>query len=328
METTAANFVRKLILLAALIIVSGCQPQTTQQFEQTSSGAFAGDLSAFGKYSAMSTQESVTLWDQHKAKILYRWSHHPGYRNSVHCVALSDDNQIALTANNTEFALWNMQTGANKAFYSIDNDLIRSCAVAKQGQYIALGMISGNVLFIDIDSGRRLYFLGHKERISEIAISANGQYVLSGSYDGSALLWRTQDAQVVYDFSLQGRITKVSLDRLGRYAFTANSTNQSQIWDLSNGQAIAQLKYLARQQIFSAVSFSHNGQWLATGAPGQKVKIWSLKTGELVYTHPFIADNFSATVLDFAFSADDSELLLSISSGKLQRLNLNQLEQP
>ncbi|WP_081579153.1 WD40 repeat domain-containing protein [Gayadomonas joobiniege] len=328
METTPANYIRYTLscLLAAATLA--CQPAPEAIVKQTPDGAFAGDLSAMGELSAMSTQTGVTLWDRRSATNKFLWSHKPGYQNRVHCVSLSDNNQTALTTTDNEFALWNMQTGANQAYFNIEEDLITDCAVADSGQQLVLGMLSGQLLVVTPKTGRRLYFLGHTERISRVAISANGDYILSGSYDGSAYLWRSQDAQIVYDFSLQGRITQISLDRLGRYAFTANSTNHSQIWDLRTGEALSRLNYFARQQIFSAVTFSHNGRWLATGAPGQKIKIWAVETGELIFTSAFMADSFSAAALDLAFSADDQTLYVAISSGKIQTIKLALPTQP
>ncbi|EWH10639.1 hypothetical protein DS2_07398 [Catenovulum agarivorans DS-2] len=315
--------------LLASGLIAGCEQPPAEELAlvQTDNGAFAADLSTAGVYSVISTQTGVQLWDVEKQLPTFAWQHQPNQPNLVHTVKISHNNKFVLTAEDQAFAVWNMQTGANKGYYRIEKSEIVTADISQTGQQVALGLMDGRVLFIELDTGRRLEFLGHTERISQLSMSANGQYILSGGYDGKALLWRSQNAQIVYDFAHTGRITQVALDHQARFAFTANSTNQSYIWDLTNGEKLSQLNYTARQQIFTSVKFSHNGLWLATGAPKQKIKIWSVKSGELLAQWPIKADNFAATVLDFAFNLQDDVLYANTSFGLVQAWSLQLFQQ-
>ncbi|WP_016956437.1 WD40 repeat domain-containing protein [Catenovulum agarivorans] len=307
-------------------LLTGCEQKPTEQLAlvQTDNGAFAADLSIAGVYSVISTQTGAQLWDVEKQLPTFVWQHQPNQPNLIHTVKISENNKFVLTAEDTAFAVWNMQTGANKGYYQIDKSEIVAAAISKSGQKVCLGLMDGRILFIELDTGRRLEFLGHSERISQLVMSANGQYVLSGGYDGKALLWNSENAQVVYDFAHTGRITQVALDAKARFAFTANSTNQSYIWDLTTGQKVSRLNYTARQQIFTSVVFSHDGKWLATGAPKQQVKLWQVESGDLVAKWSIKADNFAATVLDFAFNLQDDVLYANTSFGLVQAWSLEQ----
>src|SRR5690606_29206066 len=53
----------------------------------------------------------------------------------------------------------------------------------------------------------------------------------------------------------------------------------AQIWDIKTGQLVSKLQFTARQQIFSAVRFSSDGKYLATGAPTRKLALWDIQTG-------------------------------------------------
>ncbi|MER2492531.1 WD40 repeat domain-containing protein [Catenovulum sediminis] len=313
--------------LLALILLAACTDAPTEinRIEQTDNGAYAADLSQAGIYSVMSTQQGVSLWDLDKNLPKFVWQHKPNQQNRVHITKISDDSRFVLTAESNQFAIWNLQTGANRGFYQVEASQIMVADLANGGEKVALGLMDGRVLFINLQTGRRLEFLAHSERISALDITPNGNYVLSGSYDGSAYLWHTQSAQITRDLSLQGRISQLALDNKARYAFTANSTNQSIIWDLTTGQQHSKLRYIARQQIFTQVKFSHNGKLLATGAPNQKIKIWSVDNGQLIAEWHITSDHFAATVLDFAFTLNDQQLTASTSFGLLQTWDISQL---
>lgn len=315
------DVVTHLSILSLACIVSCSKAPPTEVLHQihTDNGAYASALSQAGLYAAVSTQNGVLFWDTEKNQTKYVWNHKFKQNSQIHLVEISHDSQAVLTADRQNFAIWNINTGANKGFYSIDESSITSAKISNQGRFVALGLLNGKVIHINVETGRRIEFLGHTDRITQIAMSANGAYVLSGGYEGMAYLWNSKTGQVRNKFTHTGRISQVALDNQARYAFTANSMNQSWIWDLTTGKKITELKYPVRQQIFSSVVFSNNGEWLATGAPNQKVKLWSVKSGELLAEWPFEADSSTASVLDFAFSLDDNFLSAETSFGILQK---------
>lgn len=301
-----------------LAACSGDPPREVNRQIHTDQGVYAADLSQTGLWAAVSTPQGIRLWNTQDRMPKYLWQQQPSQTNQVHIVKISQDNQVALTADKQSFAVWNMQTGANKGYYKINDANIAAAQISNKGEYIVLGLLNGKIIHINLFTGRRIEFLAHQERISALAMSANGQYVLSGDYAGKALLWDSRTAQVVSRINHQGRVSQLGLDQKARFAFTANSTNQSWIWDLSSGAKISTLQYAARQQIFTAVKFSHNGRLLATGAPNHKIKLWKVSNGELIASWPFVSDNFAATVLDFSFSVDDKYLTAETSYGVMQ----------
>ncbi|WAJ70105.1 WD40 repeat domain-containing protein [Catenovulum adriaticum] len=321
-STCNISIIDKLIYVIGLSLLLGActsePPKEVNRQIHTDKGAYAADLSQNGLWAAVSTPQGIRLWDTQARLPKYLWQQRPSQTNQVHIVKISQDNQVALTADKQSFAVWNMQTGANKGYYKIDDANIAAAQISNKGEYVVLGLLNGKIIHINLLTGRRIEFLAHKERISALAMSANGQYVLSGDYAGKALFWDSRTAQVVSQINHQGRVSQLGLDQKARFAFTANSTNQSWIWDLSTGTKISKLQYTARQQIFTAVKFSHNGHLLATGAPNHKVKLWTVNSGELIASWPFVSDNFAATVLDFAFSEDDSYLTAETSYGVMQ----------
>lgn len=80
------------------------------------------------------------------------------------------------------------------------------------------GRSDGVVVFINLNTGRRIEFLGHQDKVNTVDLSPNGRYALSGSNDYVAYLWDTQSGQVIHRFNHPTRVTRVALDPQGRYA--------------------------------------------------------------------------------------------------------------
>ena len=267
-----------------LLLLTGCEKLTSappvQQYPHVAQGSYAAALSDDGQFSVVSSiQDGVAFWDLKTNALKYQWKHQDTAENLVFSLAISHNNSHVLTADQHTYALWDSSSGKNIGFWQIDTATVRDVAVSDNGSHLLVGKSDGGVQHITLASGRRLEFLGHTERINSVAMSPNGRYALTGGNDYKAHLWDTQSAQIIYSFSHPSRVTKVALDPKGRYAFTADSQDLAQIWDIQTGKLVSKLQFTARQQVFSAVRFSDDGKFLATGAPTRKLALWDVQTG-------------------------------------------------
>lgn len=270
-----------------LLLLSGCEKIVTdepsQQLLHVAQGSYAAAISADGHYAAVSSiQDGVALWDLTQNALKYQWRHQDSAENLVFSLAISNNNSHVLTADANTYALWQISNGENQGYWKLDKATVRDVAVSENGKHLLIGKSDGGVQHITLQSGRRLEFLGHTERVNSVAMSPNGRYALTGGNDYKAYLWDTQSAQILYSFSHPSRVTKVALDPAGRFAFTADSQNLAQIWDIKTGERISTLQFHARQMVFSAVSFSADGRYLATGAPTRQLSLWQVQTGQPV----------------------------------------------
>ncbi|KZN58505.1 WD40 repeat domain-containing protein [Pseudoalteromonas luteoviolacea] len=325
-----AKFFKMHILLlfsAAIVAVSGCSPDSSKAnltVEHAARGAFAAAISHDGRYSLVSSVEhGVVLWDNTAHGLQYQWTHSDQPDDLVHSLAIAHDNSTAVTAASNRFAVWRLSDGNNIGYYQIDTGTIRDIAVSNNGRYVLYGRSDNVVVHLDLDSGRRLEFLGHQEKINSIALSPNGHFALTGANDYSAYFWDTRTGQVLHRFNHPSRVTKVALDPQGRYAFTADSMKKASIWQLTSGDLVAQLQYIARQKIFSAVRFNQQGDLLATGSPNRQLTLWRVSDGVKLDTwlvKPREGSRpKSAVVFDVAFAKRDSLLVTESSSGLMEQ---------
>ena len=315
-----------LTFIMLCVSLLGCSPQKTPltSHQHAAKGSYAADMSADGRYSIVSaTGTEMLVWDNHNNKLAYRWRQNGGANNPVFIVRAAAQGNAVITAARTDFAVWRLSDGQNLGYYQIDtNDSIRDAAISAEGRYALIGQGSGKVVHIDLQTGRRLEFLAHSERINSVDLSANGKYALTGGNDYSAYLWDTQSAQVINRFTHGSRVTMVRFAPNGEFAFTADSGRQANIWRIPQGDLFQSLRFFARQNVFSSVRFANNNQWLLTGSPARQLSVWSVSSGEELARYQVSpkADSRPASAVVYAAALDKSGNIQSESSSGLAEL--------
>jgi WD40 repeat protein len=286
-------------------------------------GSHASHISADNTITVVSTIENgITVWDLAKNEQRFVWRHQDDGNNSVTNIHIAFDNSYVVTSDREAFALWNLDIGEPEGFWRIDEASIRDIAVSNQGRGILVGRGNGKVMFFEPKTGRRLEFLGHQEKINSVDISPNGFYALTGGNDYLAYLWDTRTGQVIHKFDHTSRVTKVALDDNGRYAFTADSKRDARVWDLVTGKEVSNLRFSARQRIFTAAVFSDDGKYLLTGSPARRINRWDVETGKELNEWRVSAREgskpASAVVHDIGFISEN-EIISESSSGLLEK---------
>ncbi len=309
-----------------LLALSACKPTTKEplkRWQQAVEGAYAGNISNDGKFSVISSiHHGLSVWDLTKNQRLYNWAQEQNTSdNLVLAIDISEDSGHVLTANRENFALWNLKTGKSEGYWQIRESNIRDIALSNGGNYLLIGKSNGTVVHIAVDTGRRLEFLGHKEKVNSVDMLPNGRVAISGANDFTAYVWDTKSGQIVYQFNHNSRVSKVALDTQGRFAFSADSMKGAYIWDLKTGKRISSLQGTKRHEVFSSVRFSADGKTMITGAATSKVSVWDIETGQRK-AHWFVTPKEAkrptgAVVYSVAFG-DNSNLLTISSSGYVE----------
>jgi len=297
------------------------EPQ--ERWQQSVEGAYAGQISSDAKFSVISSiYHGVSVWDLTKNQRIFNWAQEQkNSDNLVLSIDISDNSSHVMTANRDNFALWNLQSGKSEGYWKVRESHIRDIAISNNGDYLLIGKSNGTVVHVAVDTGRRLEFLGHKEKVNTVDMLPNGRVAISGGNDFTAYVWDTQSGQVVYQFNHSSRVSKVALDAHGRYAFSADSMKGAYIWDLKTGKRISSLQGTKRQEVFSTARFSLDGKTLITGAASRKVSVWDIATGKRL-SHWFVTPKEAkrptgAVVYSVAFG-DNNDLLTISSSGYVE----------
>ncbi|RKF14434.1 hypothetical protein DBZ36_17425 [Alginatibacterium sediminis] len=320
--------VLKLFIIASIAPLSGCggDSKSTQSIQQAQVSSYAASVSSDGHYSVMSDSSgSISVWDLFKQQEIYLWKQQND--NHVFITRIAADNEYVVTASRQDFAIWSLTDGQAQGYWSIAESNIRDIAISSNARYVLIGLVNGKVLHLDLDTGRRLEFLGHSEKINSVALSPNGRYALTGGNDYQALLWDTQSAQIILRFPQSSRVSMVALDDSGQYAFTADSGKQARIWSIPSGELVSELNLIARQTLFTSVQFSADQQWLVTGSAARKVGLWRVSDGKQLAQYmvsPKRKTRPESAVVYSAAAVDGTQIISASSSGLVEYWPISQ----
>ncbi|BEU01615.1 hypothetical protein OAG1_04150 [Agarivorans sp. OAG1] len=318
------TFIKLFVIYGIALLLSSCSDDAPplSSWQQATDGAYAADFSSDGSLSLVSSiHHGLSLWDVKQQRQLFQWDHQNQQNNQVFLVKIAEGQQFAISASRDDFVVWDINSGQALGYWKLSESSIRDIALSSNGQQVLIGLGDGKVIHLNLVSGRRLEFLGHSEKINAVALSANGRYALTGGNDYQALFWDTQTAQVILRFPHQGRVSSVALESDGKYAFTSDNGKLARVWALPSGEQVSKLKLTARQNIFSYVSFTNNGEWLITGSAARKLSLWHVASGQALQdwlvtptkkTRPKSAVVYSAAMLD------NGQLASASSSGLVE----------
>lgn len=314
-----------LMLCVTFVSISGCDAGDTplERSRFSNGSVLAAQTTADGRFTMIATGPSpVQVWQAGAAVPVYHW-YQGESSDSILLLASSPDSQFAATATEKTVALWSLQDGHNLGFYELSQSL-RTLSLSDLGRSLLLGYQDGTVEFVDLQTGRRLQFMGHQSevannRINSVDLSANGRYALSGSLDGQVLLWQTTDANIIARWQHANSVTVVRLDAQGQLAFSADAQGRGELHDLPSGALRSQLQVPYRGQTFVSARLNGEQNRLLTGSTSRRLELWQLDSGQLlqewqVGTHTKLRPA-SALVYDAAFLGDKE--VYSVSSSGL-----------
>ena len=304
---------------------------------------FAAAISYDDSHALLADKTSFSLWNIDSGKNLGYWKIHSATVRPVNSTESNLWQRKYGTEGNEEFEVVNanqcLQPDLSKGERCKLLSRLRAIDVSNQGKHILLGKSNGIAVHINVNTGRRLEFLGHQTEvtgdngepikinnaINSVALSPNGKFALTGSSDNIAYLWDSKTGQVIYKFRHSSRVIQVALDPKGRYAFTSDSKKQSNIWDLKTGKKLSNLRFINRQEIFSFARFSANGKWLVTGAPTRQLTLWDVETGKQLkqwLVTPREGSRPASAVVYSAAFINEQELISASSSGLIETWDL------
>ncbi len=275
--------VQIIVSLSLVSLLGGCEPpkESVAEWQHTAIGMLDAAISQDGRFALVSSVNfGASYWDLESNTLKFQWKHNNNPEDGIVAVNLSPDGTRAITADRRTFIIWNTNSGFAYGYWQAPAE-IRAVAIANKGRYVLLGLGDGRAIFIDMNTGRRMEFTGHRaEAVASVDLSANGVWAFTGGNDYRAVLWNTRTGKPRQLFEHKTRLTKLRLDSSGKQGFTSGTLGNAFIWDLQTGAQIARLQLNKREYVVSAARFSNDGKKLATGAPGRDISIWSTATGK------------------------------------------------
>ena len=179
------------------------------------------------------------------------------------------------------------------------SNYVNSVAFSPDGQILASGSEDNTIKLWQPSTGKEIRTLtGHSYSVNSIAFSPDGQLLASGSSDNTIKLWQPSTGKETLTLTGHSNLGQTHLN--SRFLFRSGfhefiSINTKWLKPLLSGQFKNKMRLPCHFDSVRSVTFSPDGQILASGSLDNTIKLWQQVTGEEIRTLTNHSDFSSVT---------------------------------
>ena len=188
---------------------------------------------------------------------------------------------------------------------------------------------------------------GHKKTVYSVAFSPDGTKLASGSSDNTIKLWDVKTGNEKGTLTghgmkmrmdvLVGTVYSVEFSPDGKMLASGSEDGTAKLWDVETGKVINNLSWLEKKILQEkmiverykashySVAFSSDGKMLASGLADYTIKLWDVKTGNVINTLTGHTDRVTSVAFNpygkmlASGSWDNSIKLWDVKTGTITR---------
>ncbi|MBW4449081.1 MAG: caspase family protein [Spirirestis rafaelensis WJT71-NPBG6] len=236
-----------------------------------------------------SADNTIKIWRINDGTLLKTLSGHTG---AIYSVAFSRDGQIASGSADNTIKIWKSSDGTLLKTISAHNDQVTSVSFSPDGQTLASASIDTAIKLWNSQDGTLLQtFLGHTIAVFGVSFSPDGQTLASAGADQTVILWRRDNSLIKTLTAHNSRVNSVSFSPQGNLLATASDDKSIKLWQIPNMTLRFSLEgldkspnKLGHRDAVIGISFSPDGQTLASAGAEGWVKLWQTRDGYMIKT--------------------------------------------
>jgi WD40 repeat protein/uncharacterized caspase-like protein len=155
--------------------------------------------------------------------------------------------------------------------------------------------------------------------VKTVRFSSDGRFLLSGSEDSTAKLWDVSTGRELRTFAERGTEGTVAISPDGHNIAVASGT-RVELYDVKTGREIP--KYLSQESQITALAFSPDGKWLASGSWAGKIEVFDLTS---MRSHSFTAH--TGIITSIVISGDSHSLVSAGGDGTIGRWEMESIKE-
>ncbi len=249
---------------------------------------------------------SVRIWQSVTGQLAQRIEMHVGAVNSV---AFNNDGSRLASAGDDGFIfVWDTADyELVAALPDEENGAVQTAVFHPDGIRLAATYEDTSIRIWDTAARQSIMrLLGHTKPVNDVAFNPDGSRFASAGADGSVIVWNTDNGAPLYSLDISqpetvGGANAVAFHPDGQHVIVAYDDGASRLWQ---GQTFIR-KLPGHTSAVLDVTFSHNGNLIASAGDDGTIKVWEMATGQVSY----IIVGHSGGVTAVQFTHDDSRLV-------------------
>ena len=198
------------------------------------------------------------------------------------------------------------ETGAeNYAQHFLTNQSVRSVDFSPNGEMVAGGLQTGELVVVSVADGAILYRLtAHEDSVLAVEYSPDGKYLATGSADGNVKIFDAETLQQLQEIEAHtGRVNDLAWSPDSTTVASASADFYTRLWNV-DGDLVEEFLY--QNGSITSVTFSADGKYIATGSADFTVFIRNLVEED---TLPIVLENDNI-VRTISFTSDTKQIAI------------------
>ncbi len=271
--------------------------------------------------SSVGTDEAVVSWNIASGKEVRAISGDSDVGEWVFASLSKDGKLLASSVGNRVLEIRNTSTGSLVTSLESHSAAFFSVAFSRDGRWLASGTNDRSIRLWQTATGREMPKLsGHTGWVKAVAFSPDSHFLASASNSGEVKLWDVNTGKEVYSAAYPNeRLDAITFDNDGKFLATAGTQQTIHLLNLSTKETRT---LTGHQGEITSLALLANTSVIASGGADKTVKLWDVRSGEVVKTFAGLSDqvntiaaNWTGKVLA-AGTADGKVTSLDIATGE------------
>lgn len=230
------------------------------------------------------SDKSVQLWAYPTGEVLQtwtrRWGFGDGHPDAVIAAAFHPDGQSLFSASQDgTVKQWDLQTYRRQQTLRQSGWQITAIALTAKGHTLLTADVAGRISVWDVATGQRqLDLVRHAGRVNDLVLSPDDSRLMSVGEAGTLRLWSLPAGQLLHTWTAKAPLRTVALSATEPALVTGDKSGQVTVWSLTDFTEQTPLDQ--HQDAVSAIAFSPDERWLATGSRDREIHLWQWQPGE------------------------------------------------
>ncbi len=294
---------------------AGGSARTT--LKRNASAIMFTQFSSGDELSSVSADGTLVWWNIAGAKELRSVAGDLDVDELVFAALSNDGKLLASSVGNRLLELRSAATGSLRTTLESHSAGFFSVAFSRDGRWLGSGTNDRSIRLWQIATGREMPKLsGHTGWVKAVTFSPDSRLLASASNSGEVKLWDVNTGKEVYSASYPGeRLDAITFDNDGKFLATAGTGQTIHLLNLSTKETRTLTGHAGE---ITSLAFVANTWVIASGSTDRTVKLWDVRSGDLMKTFAALSDQVNTIAANW----NGKLMAAGTADGKVTSLDL------